>query len=691
MRPDDVERRASRCSAAGRAPTCRRSTRRTVQAPKATTLVLIDKPGAAQSSFRLGGIGVPRSTRRLLRAPGAEHDPRRIVHEPAQPEPARDARLHVRRGLRLLDAPRSAGPFTASAEVVSAKTDSALIEFMKELRAIRDTVPSDELAKAKRYLQLGLPEDFETTGASPARCSRSSPTASRSTSTTRQSQKIGAVTQADVQRVARQYVNPDRLTIVIVGDRKMIEPGLRALKPGEIIIRDVRDVLGRAADEVTADWAVRAGRKRRAPRTGQRYGVPFSFVRSFNRRARSCRSGTNLTLDRAQFHPHGNSDRDLHAAQRTLRDPLRGSHGANRRREPLVSRRLGERARRAAPASRTCSSTCSSRARRDVGANEHFELVQRAGGTLNGSTWLDRTNYFETRAVEPARARALARGESHGLAAAGDDAAEARHAARRRAERAALVDGQPAVRHAGGRSCRRSAFPTEHPFHHSLIGSMEDLDAASLEDVAQFFATYYTPDNAVLSIAGDFDRGEARAMVERHFGPIPRGAGKPPLPDMTLPPVFGAVAARGGARRRDAAAAVPRASARRRSAATSTTRRASRGAILGLRKGSRLHRALVREQQVAAEAPAFTYDLDEGQRPARRRRDGAARRSSARAARAGGRMRDRPLVARRRDDGRSGARRRADRDRVRRRRCSRPATAPTGSRCSRRTSATRNW
>ena len=62
------------------------------------------------------------------------------------------------------------------------------------------------------------------------------------------------------------------------------------------------------------------------------------------------------------------------------------------------------------------------------------------------------------RAVEPARARALARGESHGLPAAGDDAAEARHPARRRAERAALVDGQPAVRHAGGRSCPRCAF-----------------------------------------------------------------------------------------------------------------------------------------------------------------------------------------------------------------------------------------
>jgi predicted Zn-dependent peptidase len=73
-------------------------------------------------------------------------------------------------------------------------------------------------------------------------------------------------------------------------------------------------------------------------------------------------------------------------------------------------------------------------------------------------------------------------------------------------------------------------FPPEHPFHHSLIGSMDDLSAASLDDVAEFFATYYTPDNAVLSIAGDFDAGEAREFVERHFGEIPtriRQAGTP--------------------------------------------------------------------------------------------------------------------------------------------------------------------
>jgi predicted Zn-dependent peptidase len=154
-------------------------------------------------------------------------------------------------------------------------------------------------------------------------------------------------------------------------------------------------------------------------------------------------------------------------------------------------------------------------------------------------------------------------------------------------------------------------FPLDHPFHHSLIGSLADLDAASLEDIAHFFATYYTPDNAVLSIAGDIDRDETRTMVERHFGPIPRGAGKPPLPDMSLPATFG-VALREVVpddvmlSRIFLALRSPVFGSEEYYAASVC------GAILGLKKGSRLHRALVREQQVAAEAQAFTYDLSKG-------------------------------------------------------------------------------
>jgi predicted Zn-dependent peptidase len=143
------------------------------------------------------------------------------------------------------------------------------------------------------------------------------------------------------------------------------------------------------------------------------------------------------------------------------------------------------------------------------------------------------------------------------------------------------------------------------------MGSMEDLAAASLGDVSQFFSTYYTPDNAVLSIAGDFDPAEARRLVEKHFGGIPRGSGKPPLPDMSLPPVFGQW-------KREVVPddiMLPRLFLAFRSPKFGIEEyypASVCGAVLGLRNGSRLRRRLVRERQVAADASAFTYDLAKG-------------------------------------------------------------------------------
>jgi zinc protease len=243
VKPDDVERRAQALFggwARGEVPVPANAT---AQTPKATTLVLIDKPGAAQSSFRLGGIGAPRSTKdyfalQVLNTILGGSFTSRLNQN------LRETKGYTYGAGSGFSMRRLAGPFTASAEVVSAKSDSALIEFVKELRAIRDTVPSDELAKAKRYLQLGLPEDFETTGSIAGQLlpliTYGIPLDFYNSAV----ENIGAITQADVQRVARQYVDPDRLTIVIVGDRKTIEPGLRALRPGEIVVRDVRDVLG---------------------------------------------------------------------------------------------------------------------------------------------------------------------------------------------------------------------------------------------------------------------------------------------------------------------------------------------------------------------------------------------------------------------------------------------------------------
>jgi zinc protease len=245
-----------------------------------------------------------------------------------------------------------------------------------------------------------------------------------------------------------------------------------------------------------------------------------------------------------------------------------------------------------------------------VGANEHFEIVQRAGGTLNGSTWLDRTNYFET---VPSNQLAIAlwlEADRMGqlLPAMTQQKLDTQRDVVKN-ERRWSVDNQPY-----GTWWERLpalAFPPEHPFHHSLIGSMEDLTEASLEDVAQFFATYYTPDNAVLSITGDFDAAEARALVEQFFGPIPRGAGKPPLRPMDVPPRFG------GWRREVVPDAVmlPRLFLGFRAPVFGSSEHdvaTVLAAILGTGKGSRFQRSLVREREIASEASAFTFDLAKG-------------------------------------------------------------------------------
>jgi zinc protease len=245
-----------------------------------------------------------------------------------------------------------------------------------------------------------------------------------------------------------------------------------------------------------------------------------------------------------------------------------------------------------------------------VGSNEHFELIQRAGGTLNGSTWLERTNYFET---VPSNELALAlwleadrMGEL--LPAMTQEKLDTQRDVVKN-ERRWAVDNQPYGTML--EKLQELVFPPSHPFHHSLIGSMEDLSASSLDDIAQFFSTYYSPDNAVLSIAGDFDPREARRLVDEYFGPISRGAGRPPLPTMTLPPVF-------GRRLREVVydnVSLPRLFVAFRSpvfGADAYYDASVAGAVLGMRKGSRLQRSLVRDRQIAADAGAFTFDLAKG-------------------------------------------------------------------------------
>lgn len=208
-------------------------------APKAgaTTVYLVDKPGAAQSSFRIGSVGVPRSTKDYFALSvmntilGGSFTSRLMQN-------LRETHGYTYGARSRFDMRRSAGPFTASAEVVAAKTDSALVEFMKELNAIRDTVPAVELNKAKKLLQLGLPSDFETTQQIANQLIPVVLYGLPLDYYNNYVSNIESITQADVQRVARQYINPSSLAIVIVGDRKSIETGLKAVNAGPISIRD---------------------------------------------------------------------------------------------------------------------------------------------------------------------------------------------------------------------------------------------------------------------------------------------------------------------------------------------------------------------------------------------------------------------------------------------------------------------
>jgi predicted Zn-dependent peptidase len=245
-----------------------------------------------------------------------------------------------------------------------------------------------------------------------------------------------------------------------------------------------------------------------------------------------------------------------------------------------------------------------------VAANEHFELIQRAGGTLNGSTWLDRTNYFET---VPSNQLALGlwlEADRMGrlLPAMTQEKLDTQRDVVQN-ERRWSIDNQPY-----GTWWERLpalAFPPTHPFHHSLMGSMEDLNAATIADVQAFFATYYSPDNCVLSIVGDVDAARAIEQVERYFAEIPRGPARPPLPDMTLPPVLGTwvrdvVEDDVAASRLFLAFRIdPLGSDTHAAAAISAS-------ILGGGRSSRLHRRLVRERELATAVNGFTFDLAKG-------------------------------------------------------------------------------
>ncbi|HXH06302.1 MAG TPA: insulinase family protein, partial [Vicinamibacterales bacterium] len=129
---------------------------------------------------------------------------------------------------------RAAGPFVVATGVQTDKTAEALREIFKELDGMRAPVPADELDRAKNYLALGLPRDFETTRDIAARLSELFVYELPEDYYEQYVARLQAVTAADVARVARQHLDPRRFAVVIAGDRKVIEAPVRALGLGPV-------------------------------------------------------------------------------------------------------------------------------------------------------------------------------------------------------------------------------------------------------------------------------------------------------------------------------------------------------------------------------------------------------------------------------------------------------------------------
>ncbi len=173
---------------------------------------------------------------------------------------------------------------------------------------------------------------------------------------------------------------------------------------------------------------------------------------------------------------------------------------------------------------------------------DYFTYVETLGanlqeGGVNGTTNQDRTNYFAT--VPSANLEALLWVESDRLATLTDAMTKEKLDNQRdvvKNERRQGLENTPYGR--WYKIVLENLYPAGHPYSWPTIGSHEDLTAASLEDVTEFFKTYYTPNNLSLVIAGDFDPAEAKRLVEKYFGPIPPG---PPLdrPTLNIPTLTG--------------------------------------------------------------------------------------------------------------------------------------------------------
>jgi predicted Zn-dependent peptidase len=200
---------------------------------KSRQIYLVDKPEAAQSQIRIGWVGVPRSTpdyaalQVLNTILGGSFTSRLNQN-------LREKNGYSYGAGSAFDTRLAAGPFFASAGVQTDKTGDALKEFFVELNGILNPIPDDELQKAKNYVALGFPGEFETTGDMARKLEELVVYRLPDDTFTNFVAAVSKVTGPELQRLAARYIQPDKMAVVIVGDRKAIEGPVRQLNLGPI-------------------------------------------------------------------------------------------------------------------------------------------------------------------------------------------------------------------------------------------------------------------------------------------------------------------------------------------------------------------------------------------------------------------------------------------------------------------------
>ena len=171
----------------------------------------------------------------------------------------------------------------------------------------------------------------------------------------------------------------------------------------------------------------------------------------------------------------------------------------------------------------------------NVGDEQHFKIVSESGGTLNGSTSTDRTNYFETVPANQLEKMLWLEADRMGffLDAVTQEKFEIQRETVKN-ERGQNYDNRPYGRL--NERVNEALYPEGHPYSWLTIGHIEDLNRVNVSDLKRFFLRWYGPNNATLTIGGKFDEAETLAWINKYFGPIPRGpeVANPEKPVVTL-------------------------------------------------------------------------------------------------------------------------------------------------------------